>query len=83
MSYHVSQEETVKNAARLIRAGAKAVKLEGGQDRVSMIEAIVNAEIPVMGHLGLTPQSVLALGGTRCKENQPMLPSKFPMKRKL
>ncbi len=63
MSYHVSQEETVKNAARLIRAGAKAVKLEGGQDRVSMIEAIVNAEIPVMGHLGLTPQSVLALGG--------------------
>jgi 3-methyl-2-oxobutanoate hydroxymethyltransferase len=63
MSYHVSQQETVKNAAKLIRAGAKAVKLEGGQDRVSMIEAIVNAEIPVMGHLGLTPQSVLALGG--------------------
>ena len=63
MSYHVSQEETVRNAARLIRSGARAVKLEGGQDRVSMIEAIVNAEIPVMGHLGLTPQSVLALGG--------------------
>ena len=48
--------------------GAKAVKLEGGQDRVSMIEAIVNAEIPVMGHLGLTPQSVLALGGYKVQE---------------
>ena len=63
MSYHISTEETVKNAAKLIRAGAKAVKLEGGQDRISMVEAIVNAEIPVMGHLGLTPQSVLSLGG--------------------
>ena len=63
MSYHLSSEETVKNAAKLIRAGAKAVKLEGGQDRISMVEAIVNAEIPVMGHLGLTPQSVLSLGG--------------------
>ena len=63
MSYHISSEETVKNAAKLIRAGAKAVKLEGGQDRISMVEAIVNAEIPVMGHLGLTPQSVLSLGG--------------------
>ncbi|HJM28719.1 MAG: 3-methyl-2-oxobutanoate hydroxymethyltransferase [Acidimicrobiales bacterium] len=63
MSYHVSTEETVKNAAKLIRAGAKAVKLEGGQDRVRMVEAIASAEIPVMGHLGLTPQSVLSLGG--------------------
>lgn len=63
MSYHISSEETVKNAAKLIRAGAKAVKLEGGQARISMVEAIVNAEIPVMGHLGLTPQSVLSLGG--------------------
>jgi 3-methyl-2-oxobutanoate hydroxymethyltransferase len=65
MSYHVSTEETVRNAARLIRAGAQAVKLEGGRKRVPAIEAIIEAEIPVMGHIGLTPQSVLAMGGFR------------------
>lgn len=63
MSYHVSQEETVRNAAQLIRAGAHSVKLEGGANRVEAIRALVNAEIPVMGHIGLTPQSVLAFGG--------------------
>jgi 3-methyl-2-oxobutanoate hydroxymethyltransferase len=63
MSYHVSPADTVRNAAALIRAGAQAVKLEGGAKRVPMIEAIVDAEIPVMGHLGLTPQSVHAFGG--------------------
>ena len=63
LSYHISSEETVKNAAKLIRAGAQAVKLEGGYDRIPMIEAICKAEIPVMGHLGLTPQSILSLGG--------------------
>lgn len=63
MSYHVSAEDTVRNAATLIRAGAEAVKLEGGRKRVPMIEALVDAEIPVMGHLGLTPQSVHAMGG--------------------
>ena len=63
MSYHVSVDDTVRNAARLIRAGAQAVKLEGGRKRVPMVEAIVDAEIPVMGHLGLTPQSVHAMGG--------------------
>ena len=65
MSYHVSLEETVRNAARLIRAGAESVKLEGGRKRVPAIEAIINAEIPVMGHIGLTPQSVHAMGGMR------------------
>jgi 3-methyl-2-oxobutanoate hydroxymethyltransferase len=63
MSYHVSVAETVLNAATLIRAGAAAIKLEGGRKRLPMIEAIIDAEIPVMGHLGLTPQSVHALGG--------------------
>jgi 3-methyl-2-oxobutanoate hydroxymethyltransferase len=63
MSYHVSEAETVHNAAELIRAGAQAVKLEGGRKRLPMIEALVDAEIPVMGHLGLTPQSVHAMGG--------------------
>jgi len=63
MSYHVSVEDTVRNAARLIRAGAGAVKLEGGLARIPMVEAIIAAEIPVMGHIGLTPQSVKAMGG--------------------
>ena len=65
MSYHVSREDTVRNAARLVRAGAGAVKLEGGRKRLGAIEAILDAEIPVMGHLGLTPQSVHAVGGYR------------------
>src|ERR1041384_4203019 len=63
MSYHVSREDTVRNAATLVRAGAQAVKLEGGSKRVPMVEAIVDAEIPVMGHIGLTPQSLHAMGG--------------------
>jgi 3-methyl-2-oxobutanoate hydroxymethyltransferase len=63
MSYHMGPNDAVSNAAKLIRAGARAVKLEGGAKRVPVIEAIVDAEIPVMGHLGLTPQSVHALGG--------------------
>jgi len=63
MSYHVSPAETVRNAATLVRAGAQAVKLEGGRKRLSMIESILDAEIPVMGHLGLTPQSLHAMGG--------------------
>ena len=65
MSYHVSAADTVTNAATLVRAGAQAVKLEGGTERVPMIEAIISAEVPVMGHLGLTPQSMLAQGGYR------------------
>jgi 3-methyl-2-oxobutanoate hydroxymethyltransferase len=63
LSYHVSRAETVRNAAALIRAGAGAVKLEGGRKRLDAIQAILDTEIPVMGHIGLTPQSVHALGG--------------------
>jgi 3-methyl-2-oxobutanoate hydroxymethyltransferase len=65
MSYHVSREETVRNSAQLVRAGASAVKLEGGRKRLDALHAILDAEIPVMGHLGLTPQSVNAFGGFR------------------
>lgn len=66
MSYHVSPEDSVRNAARLIaEGGAGAVKLEGGRKRLPMVERILDAEIPVMGHLGLTPQSVHAMGGYR------------------
>jgi 3-methyl-2-oxobutanoate hydroxymethyltransferase len=63
LSYHVSVEDAVRNAAVLVRAGAQAVKLEGGRKRLPVIEAIIDAEVPVMGHLGLTPQSVHAMGG--------------------
>ena len=70
MSYHVSAEETVQNAALLIRAGAQSVKLEGGRKRLPMIERICDAEIPVMGHIGLTPQSVHAMGGFKVQGRQ-------------
>jgi 3-methyl-2-oxobutanoate hydroxymethyltransferase len=63
MSYHTGVMPAVENAGELIRAGAEAVKLEGGQNRVEVIEALIDANIPVMGHLGLTPQSVLTMGG--------------------
>ncbi len=63
MSYHVSIEEAVRNAAILMKAGASCVKLEGGRKRLPVIAAIIDAEIPVMGHIGLTPQSVNAMGG--------------------
>ncbi len=63
-SFHVSPEATVANALGLIKeGGAHAVKVEGGQQRREVIQALVAAEIPVMGHLGLTPQSVNRLGG--------------------
>jgi len=65
MSYHVSAAQAVESSARLVRAGAQAVKLEGGAVRAEAVRAIVNAEIPVMGHIGLTPQSVNAMGGYR------------------
>jgi 3-methyl-2-oxobutanoate hydroxymethyltransferase len=64
LSYHVSVEETLHNAGRFIQAGAHAVKVEGGKPaRIRMVDALIEAEIPVMGHIGLTPQSVNALGG--------------------
>jgi 3-methyl-2-oxobutanoate hydroxymethyltransferase len=63
-SYHVSVEEGVGNAARFMKeAGAEAVKIEGGANRVELVERITDAEIPVIGHLGLTPQSVHRMGG--------------------
>ncbi|HXT86147.1 MAG TPA: 3-methyl-2-oxobutanoate hydroxymethyltransferase [Verrucomicrobiae bacterium] len=65
-TFHVSSEETVRNALQLIKdGGAEAVKIEGGEKRFELIARLVEAEIPVMGHIGLTPQSVLELGGFR------------------
>lgn len=64
LSYHTSIENAVLNAGRMLKeGGANAVKLEGGANVVDQIRAIVNAQIPVMGHLGLTPQSVNVFGG--------------------
>lgn len=66
MSYQISTEEAVRNAGRFLQEGGMdAVKLEGGRDRLEAVQAIVGAGIPVMGHLGLTPQSVHKLGGYR------------------
>ena len=63
-SFHVSPDESVRNAVRLVKeGGAEAVKVEGGERRIELIARLVEAEIPVMGHVGLTPQSVNALGG--------------------
>lgn len=63
-SFHVSIEESLRNALRLVKeGGAEAVKVEGGERRLELIHRLVEAEIPVMGHVGLTPQSINALGG--------------------
>lgn len=63
MSYQASQDEAVRNAGRLIQAGAHAVKLEGGRPMADRVAAITAIGIPVMGHLGMTPQSVNQYGG--------------------
>jgi len=63
-SYHVSADEAVRNAARYVKeGGAEAVKVEGGEKRADLIRRIIDAEIPVAGHIGLTPQSVNVMGG--------------------
>ncbi len=68
MSYQVSTEEAVRNAGRFLQnGGMDCVKLEGGRERLAAIRAIIQAGIPVMGHLGLTPQSVHLLGGFRAQ----------------
>jgi 3-methyl-2-oxobutanoate hydroxymethyltransferase len=65
-SYHTGEHDAVKNAFRFIKeAGAEAVKLEGGRNRLEIVKRLVNEEIPVMGHIGLTPQSFNRLGGYR------------------
>ncbi|MDD3852238.1 MAG: 3-methyl-2-oxobutanoate hydroxymethyltransferase [Syntrophomonadaceae bacterium] len=64
LSYHISTQEAVRNAGRFIQeAGAQAVKLEGGVERVDTVKAILDAQIPVVGHIGLTPQSINQFGG--------------------
>ena len=65
-SYHVNEDESVRNALRLMKyGGAEAVKLEGGRNRVELVKRLVDEEIPVVAHIGLTPQSVYKMGGYR------------------
>ncbi len=77
LSYHLEASDSVRNAAALVRAGAQAVKLEGGRRRVDAIRSIVDAEIPVMGHLGLTPQSVNAMGGYKVQGREAVAASEL------
>ncbi|MBH5371515.1 3-methyl-2-oxobutanoate hydroxymethyltransferase [Bradyrhizobium glycinis] len=63
LSFHLSADETLRNAGGFLQRGADAVKLEGGAKRAEMVRALVDCEIPVMGHLGLTPQSINVMGG--------------------
>ncbi|MGH9467665.1 MAG: 3-methyl-2-oxobutanoate hydroxymethyltransferase [Terriglobales bacterium] len=71
-SYHLGRHQAVKNAIQLVKqAGAEAVKLEGGAARAGIVSAIVAAEVPVMGHIGLTPQSVHRQSGYRVQGTTP------------
>ena len=71
LSYHISTQEAVRNAGRMIQQGkANAVKLEGGVEIIEQVKSIIKAQIPVMGHIGLTPQSVNVLGGFKVQGKQ-------------
>jgi len=71
-SYHAELHEALRNAMRFVKeAGAEAVKIEGGERRLELIARLTEAEIPVMGHIGLTPQSVNTLGGYRVQGKTP------------
>ncbi|GAC1700917.1 MAG: 3-methyl-2-oxobutanoate hydroxymethyltransferase [Candidatus Acidiferrum sp.] len=71
-SYHAGLSDALRNAVRLVKeAGAEAVKVEGGEKRLELIARLTDAEIPVMAHVGLTPQSVNALGGYRVQGKTP------------
>ncbi len=63
LSYQASREEAVRHSGRMIKAGAQAVKIEGGAEMVPVVRALIAAKIPVMGHIGMTPQSVHLFGG--------------------
>lgn len=78
MSYQISVEQAVKNAGRFLQeAGMDAVKLEGGEERSEAVKKIVEAGIPVMGHIGLTPQSINTLGGFRAQGKSPLAAKKL------
>ena len=65
LSYQTGPADAIRNGGRLLQAGAEAVKLEGGRNAADVIRAIAGCDIPVMGHVGLTPQSIHRMGGYR------------------
>lgn len=68
LSYHVTKEETIRNAGRIIKeTGVEAVKLEGGKEVIDKVKALLDAKIPVMGHIGLTPQSINLFGSYKVR----------------
>lgn len=71
MSYQASPADAVRNAGAMLKAGAQAVKIEGGKEMLSIVRALVTAKIPVMGHLGMTPQSVHVFGGFKVQGRKP------------
>src|SRR5438105_2014487 len=74
MSFQISPQQALENAGRLLKeGGARAVKIEGGVRSAPSLGAIANADIPVMGHIGLTPQSVHRLGGFRVQRDEAKL----------
>lgn len=71
LSYETSIEEAVRNAGKLVRVGAEAVKIEGGSEYVDVVKALIRAGIPVMGHIGLNPQRALLIGGYKRRGLKP------------
>lgn len=71
MSYQTAPSDAVRHAGAMMKAGAQAVKIEGGIEMVPVVRALVKAKIPVMGHLGLTPQSVHVFGGYKVQGRKP------------
>ena len=71
MSFHPGIEDTVRNACRFLQAGASAVKLEGGEGVADRVRALAQMDIPVMGHVGLTPQSIHRMGGYKVQGREP------------
>ena len=70
-SYQVSVEESARNAIRFLQAGMSAVKIEGGAHQCPLVERLVESEVPVVGHIGLTPQAVHRMGGYKVQGKQP------------
>ena len=77
LSYQVSTEEAIRNSGKLLKAGAEAVKLEGGLEMVPVVRALRGIGIPVMGHIGMTPQSVHLFGGYKVQGRKTMQAKKI------
>lgn len=77
LSFQIGVEETIRNAGRFLQAGAEAVKIEGGTNITDRISALTRMDIPVMGHVGLTPQSIHRMGGYKVQGREPAIADRF------